>query len=811
MEKIFRKLTAGFLSIFLMSMMFVSAGIYPTPFVSNNEADVAIVYGANAAVTDSTAAEKLVNSLANKIITPEELERILSAGVSEDEVKLGSIITSEGRIRAKLTDNKIPSLFDGKIYWHDGDSSHSYNVHEEILIGEDGELRLETTLDNNDFEGVVLTNDRALEYRYVFEETIDLTSGEEDAEDLEVVILGKEYSIEEFDGDTIIITQAEKAILEEGISITVEGKTLTIDNVYENSVIINGVVVKIGKRKTINGVEVKVEYIYFRDSDTRPSKVELYYGGDISKEYSDGDAFIGEDDDDPEWVWSIKDAGLEDGYIGVRYDLRQVDEDDDVVYEGEEYTFPNDFATVRFDSLTEVDYYDYEVFFDDVDLYVKVGNDKNKRIGDNVDVVVIKGDEDDSFELADGTETDTLYLELTANGIVKFYYRDVAEDYSNGKAILYEDFNLETISTLDLTSKNSTWDADGRMTATVEYTTEGPVFETTVINSVGFTLADYKLIYYADNVDRFNNVAQAVDVEDIDSSLPYEGDENAVGGSYDYTESDGYVHANGAKLWLIPKNATDSDGTINNWSRMDEFLFETDMITYTETPFDQEIATLFADETEMKVGITGGSKIILSIGDVTVSLGVNENGDFAYLGTEEEEAESGDVKVDGEPIGNKDNDVMDYYGTIIEDPEDNADNDKVVLRIPSERVYAQISVLGSEEDDAVVVNDLTPAELNITKVTDGQVATASGKNLIVVGGSCVNILAAELLGGSFCGADFTTNTGVSAGHFMIQTFDRGDGNVATLVAGYNAVDTVRGVEYLLNNNLNIAVGEKIII
>ena len=286
MKKIFRKVTTGFLSIFMMSMMLVAsatAGTYPLPFVDNNQANVAIVHGALGASTDTTAAQSLVNSLTNRFITTEELERILASGVTEEEVELGLEIAGEGKIRAKLTDNKIPSLFDGKIDWHDGGSSHSYNVHEEILIGEAGDLKLETTFDNNDLNGVALTNDRGLEYRYVFEETIDLTSGDDDAESLEVVILGEEYLIEEFDGDSITVTQAETGIFEEGVSITYEGTILTIDSIYENSVIINGVVVKEGKRKTINGIEVKAEEVYFRDSDTRPSKVELYYGGDISE------------------------------------------------------------------------------------------------------------------------------------------------------------------------------------------------------------------------------------------------------------------------------------------------------------------------------------------------------------------------------------------------------------------------------------------------------------------------------------------------------------------------------------------------
>ena len=180
------------------------------------------------------------------------------------------------------------------------------------------------------------------------------------------------------------------------------------------------------------------------------------------------------------------------------------------------------------------------------------------------------------------------------------------------------------------------------------------------------------------------------------------------------------------------------------------------------------------------------------------------------LGEEDSAADDGTIIVDGISIRNEDNDVMDHYGTIIESPESNMDDDKVVLRVPSEQVYAQISVFGSEQDLlSGNVTQSTPAELGIAKVTDGQVP--ADKNVIVVGGSCINTMAADLLGGKFCGAEFTAKTGVVAGQVLIQTFDRGDGNIATLVAGYTAADTVRGVQYLLANDVNIAVGEKVII
>lgn len=98
-------------------------------------------------------------------------------------------------------------------------------------------------------------------------------------------------------------------------------------------------------------------------------------------------------------------------------------------------------------------------------------------------------------------------------------------------------------------------------------------------------------------------------------------------------------------------------------------------------------------------------------------------------------------------------------------------------------------------------------------IKDNEVATAgAGKNLIVVGGSCVNTYAATLLGSSspVCGADFTARTGVSAGQFLIQTIARSDAaeKVATLVAGYDAADTVSAAKYLVSNTVSTDAGTK---
>ena len=67
---------------------------------------------------------------------------------------------------------------------------------------------------------------------------------------------------------------------------------------------------------------------------------------------------------------------------------------------------------------------------------------------------------------------------------------------------------------------------------------------------------------------------------------------------------------------------------------------------------------------------------------------------------------------------------------------------------------------------------------------DSEVADVKAQNLVVVGGPCVNTVAAELLGSpSDCTEGFTP------GKARVKLFEHANGNVAMLVAGYSGADT----------------------
>ncbi len=152
----------------------------------------------------------------------------------------------------------------------------------------------------------------------------------------------------------------------------------------------------------------------------------------------------------------------------------------------------------------------------------------------------------------------------------------------------------------------------------IEYTVYGHEFSAEV---VGDGIDGYELIYYADEADRFNNVAKAVSVETVDESLPYAGDQNAEGGDYNYCDTGEYVTCHGAKIWYIPTEAIDGEGNII-WSHAleNDFYFESSLIQYNTDGLiivypEEELD--FTPEFDVSLLFEGTTDITTSVAPVT--------------------------------------------------------------------------------------------------------------------------------------------------------------------------------------------------
>ena len=136
------------------------------------------------------------------------------------------------------------------------------------------------------------------------------------------------------------------------------------------------------------------------------------------------------------------------------------------------------------------------------------------------------------------------------------------------------------------------------------------------------------------------------------------------------------------------------------------------------------------------------------------------------------------------------------YGTLIKF--DTTENDFSDVEYPNEQMF--IDILFSA--GAATITPGGDGDVGkggqVLIVRDTEVSSVASKNLFVVGGSCINTVAAKILDSTspICGADFTTKTEVGVGQYIIKTVESpyNADKIATLVAGYEAAQTILAVK-----------------
>lgn len=124
-------------------------------------------------------------------------------------------------------------------------------------------------------------------------------------------------------------------------------------------------------------------------------------------------------------------------------------------------------------------------------------------------------------------------------------------------------------------------------------------------------------------------------------------------------------------------------------------------------------------------------------------------------------------------------------GTYIEE---NTETYKVEIYYAGDEVVYDVYVAPT---GSAVTKTTSTGTIDTGRVMAASTAVTAGQNVIAAGGACVNPVAVELMGDS---AD--CNAGFEEGKAMIKSFDKSDGKVAILVAGYTATDTSRAAKVL---------------
>ena len=104
---------------------------------------------------------------------------------------------------------------------------------------------------------------------------------------------------------------------------------------------------------TINFLGKILKITNVGDTDT----FTAYLGDEASKTYNDGDAYAGENEINPDWVWavnSLTELGTNQ-VLGVKNNFRRILYTDGPIGVGECYNFPNNRSSICFDGLTVAD------------------------------------------------------------------------------------------------------------------------------------------------------------------------------------------------------------------------------------------------------------------------------------------------------------------------------------------------------------------------------------------------------------------------------------------------------------------------
>jgi hypothetical protein len=754
MNKIFRKAITVLGSVALVgaSIGAAAAAAYPEPFTSNT----AIVVGANAAPSDSIAASSIAANVdAASTASMSSGTKTVSGGESYKFEKsatafnLGDTFTT---IRTTLDDDYLPTLLAEGVYLDDNNNEKDYTqkitmVATQLTMFEDSDYK-----DDVPTVGFVYgSGDNVLTYTLTFTDTPTVS----DMNTTDLVLMGKNYYVlEAIPTVFTLLDAASDTIVAEGESVTLTAGGKTYDTSIEfvdstsTKLKINGEVTnKLAEGETFklsDGSYVGVKEVLYAAKDTGISKVEFSVGSGKLVLTSGSEVELNDDNVEGLTATISTSSGALTS-IALDWDT----DDDYFVTEDSELTMPG-FGAVKL-SFGGLDYpAEEEISVEHgSDTYMVLNNFPLKDSNEDIPLLYGNGTHFSGLGSESGKG---LLTDANADGNITFdddlheYFVASYDDGRETESYLMQATGFKIDSGVNKTTFQ--YKKDG---AWVDAKTDAQDGDTV---SVGNVELDVGVIDKAgENVVITNgnantNFNKLYSKEGLQVLLPLDGNNASVSPSINFTSGMGF----NPDTYVLQMFEEDEDGDTAG------------------AGIGGQINATFAWTTDSRVqvsSVAGGNATAREIG----STNVFRNFKYSALATE-----------------------------ILHDQDGDQDTLKLVYH--GDEVKADVYITSS---DATLAGS---GEAGVMTVLDSAVSTVAGKNLIVVGGSAINSVAAELLGGAYREAEFTSMTGVGAGEFLIQSFDR-SGKTALLVAGYNAADTTKAATYLVNaDSVNTATGTK---
>ncbi|MFC1682467.1 hypothetical protein ACFL0X_02535, partial [Nanoarchaeota archaeon] len=809
----FRKISAVLASgiMAVSGIGFAAAASYPAPFVSAGTADVAIVYGTGSGVSalDVVEAGNIQSDLQSRMDT--------STGSTDTTVTGGdSVLISKASDNLNLLNNW--GIFTGTVDNDDlsvlladgtyiADDNDEFNYEQKIKLGTPANL---THFRDSDYENLIGADENtpAVGFKigsskFILNYTLDFTtdaesdivSGEmEDIEGSDLPLFGKTYYVSDFDNGTSTQYFGKLTLLDAAeVGYVNEDETTTItvgDSSYD---------------VTLTWADAD-EVIFDVNGERAPASGKLTKGG--SYKLDDG-AYIGVRD-----ISRLEVSGesgnaafsIGSGKLEITSDS-EIKLNDDTISGIKGYVHRGTAASAaeKVDKIVIEWKTDEEVFISpEVELLMPGFEILKFSMDDLVrseeEKVSIEYDGGDSIELKapikDGTVSfNILYANSSSNGNFSGLGKSSTERLATSgtntltfKEKLDGEYHAYFVASYNISKEGESHllrahmtkntDNNNRNETTIsKYNGEtsaweevcGPKIagEDCTVGQVNFNIAEVNYTNGGENRSVVLTSGTNVNFNTLYTNgglkiyLPYEGPVNnaavptkgVINFSVSNNTKDGY---NRDKWWLFMAGE-DKDDTIASGAG---FNFTLDQ----DSSFDLEVSEV------NHAGSAGSGGLEIGETDVYEAYMTDGGGDVAprvLHNTPSSSRDSADV----------------YYPT------------------GDSETYAQLYLT---EAGATIVSGTTGTtgttvgELGEVLVKDSDVSDVAEKNLIIVGGSCINAAAASVLGGAYCGEGFTDATGVGAGEFLLKGVSDSDvtSGLALVVAGYEAADTVNAAKYL---------------
>ena len=800
MKFIFKKIGCILASgIMLASTLgFAVAASYPEPFVSSGTEDSAVVVGANAATTDWAAAIDVQTKL-NALITTSAGVSIAAGG---DSFKIEKPSTkfqlSNGVLdiySADITEDKLPALLaDGKFVDNDNDE---FDYTQKIEMAN---LTL-TMFDDNDYaEDTPTIGIKVANGKNILNYTIDF-SDEPEFNDLEtstMPIMGKEYyvlSVATTNQTITLLDSAVDALLAEGetTTISVDGKTYdcSVSFISSNSevkLLINGETTNALEasetQKLSDGSYVGIKEVLYTAKDTGTSKVEFSIGSGKLKIVNDTDIELNED--------SISDlkgmilGGADMDHLGKIQLIWNAD-DDKFAAPDSEILIPG-FETIKIsfggmlwpaeeeikiesDGKNSIQLKDFplKTSIEDINILYTNNSGTYEGIGkDSESILRTPGGVISQVE--EGLNENGTFKNITFDGDTDEYFVASWNDTTSSESYLMRATNFKTESSVEKCTlqykKNNVWTD----------------IKTDAKNGTTFTLGNIEIeVLYIDKTTKqvILEPQSGVSFSDLYSKeglkvlLPWiEVRQNS-------TFDKDHLNITHGCIANVSATYTKAVGI----GQLAHYINYSNVTLAVACGDYEESYTLVMWEEDKSENVGKGKNINISStktsnDEVQLSAIVNERAGSS--------AEIGDTDVHRNFV---------YSALATEELHDQGpDRYNVKLIYHGDESYGEVFLSSPE---TIITPGTSGAGGQIVVVKDSEVSSVSSKNLFVVGGSCINTVAAKILGSTtpLCTTAFTEKTGVSAGQYIIKTVESpyNSDKIAMLVAGYAAADTVNAV------------------